>query len=257
MGIPVEATGAPPGCGSVDHSDALAEVRGLGGPSLPAGAPDGHQVVALGHVDHPFHHIDGGVGPPATASRVPTFGARGRRGRDAAGAVDRFPHRARAGPWAMWAPTYDPEKSPFDPSHSPGCSVTRLCALAGMVLAFSAAAVFSSSWPHRVVGPDRVVAAHGGRGAERVDGALQSCASSCFNRWSHLSSGLKLAVNIALIVGIAWMDWLAATVDRRGMSGHGRGCPSHEPRFQGRSIQGAFGGRAIGASRGTQPHAYT
>lgn len=96
---------------------------------------------------------------------------------------------------AIWAPKYDPEKAPFDASHSWLIGDRRTLA---QVLAFSAAAIL-------------VVAgiglwAHGGWWAPTaVVGLSVSTALLLlyFNRWYVFI----LAVNVALIVGIAWMDW--------------------------------------------------
>lgn len=96
---------------------------------------------------------------------------------------------------AIWAPKYDPEKAPFDASHSWLIGDRRTLA---QVLAFSAAAIL-------------VVAgiglwAHGGWWAPTaVVGLSVSTALLLlyFNPWYVFI----LAVNVALIVGIAWMDW--------------------------------------------------
>lgn len=96
---------------------------------------------------------------------------------------------------AMWAPTYDPEKSPFDASHSWLFGDRRALA---QVLAFSAAAVL-------IVAGIALWAQTGWWRPTAVVGLSVSTALLLlyFNRWYLFI----LAVNIALIVGIGVMDW--------------------------------------------------
>ena len=96
---------------------------------------------------------------------------------------------------AIWAPTYDPETSPLDPSRSWLIGDRRALA---QVLAFSAAAIL-------VVSGIALWADGGWWRPTAVVGLSISTALLLlyFDRWYLLI----LAVNIALIVGIAWMDW--------------------------------------------------
>jgi hypothetical protein len=96
---------------------------------------------------------------------------------------------------AIWAPKYDPEKAPFDASHSWLLGDQRPLA---RVLAFSAAAIL-------IVAGSALLAQGGWWRPTAVVGLSVSTALLVlyFNRWYLFI----LAVNLALIVGIAWMDW--------------------------------------------------
>lgn len=96
---------------------------------------------------------------------------------------------------AIWAPKFDPDKGSFDPSHSWLIGDQRLSA---QILAFSAATILvvagislwaQSEWwrPVAVIGLS-------------VSTVLLLL---YFNVWYLFI----LAVNIALIFGIVWMDW--------------------------------------------------
>jgi uncharacterized membrane protein YphA (DoxX/SURF4 family) len=96
---------------------------------------------------------------------------------------------------AIWAPKYDPEKAPFDASHSwllgdrrPLARVLA-CLAAAILLAAGIALLAQGGWwrPTVVVGLS-------------VSTALLLL---YFNRWFLFI----LAVNLALIVGIASLDW--------------------------------------------------
>jgi len=96
---------------------------------------------------------------------------------------------------AIWAPKFDPDKGPFDPSLS--WLVGHRGRLA-RVLAFAAATVLV------VAG----VALWAGAGWWRPTAVVGLAVSTVllvvyFNLWYVFI----LAVNVALIVGIAWMDW--------------------------------------------------
>jgi hypothetical protein len=101
---------------------------------------------------------------------------------------------------AIWAPKYDPEKVAFDASHSWLIGDQRTLA---RVLAFGAAALLVVAgiglWAQ--AGWWRPTAAVVGLGVSTVLILLY------FNRWYLLI----VAVNIALIVGIAFMDWPSKT----------------------------------------------
>jgi uncharacterized membrane protein YphA (DoxX/SURF4 family) len=96
---------------------------------------------------------------------------------------------------AIWAPKYDPEKAPFDASHSwllgdrrPLARVVAFLAAAILIVAGIALIAQGEWWrPTAVVGLS-------------VSTALLLL---YFNRWYLFI----LAVNIALIAGIAWLDW--------------------------------------------------
>jgi uncharacterized membrane protein YphA (DoxX/SURF4 family) len=96
---------------------------------------------------------------------------------------------------AIWAPKYDPEKVPFDASHSWLLGDRRPLA---RVLAYSAAAIL-------VVAGNLLLAQGGWWRPTVVVGLTVSTVLLLlyFNRWYLFI----LAVNIALIVGIAWLDW--------------------------------------------------
>lgn len=96
---------------------------------------------------------------------------------------------------AIWAPRFDPKKSPFDPSHSWLLGDRRTFA---QVLAFATAAILvlagiglwiDTGWwrPVGVVGL----------------GISTLLLLVYFNPWYLFI----LAVNVALIVGIWWLDW--------------------------------------------------
>src|SRR6266508_4559042 len=95
---------------------------------------------------------------------------------------------------AIWAPKYDPEKAAFDASHSWLLGDQRPLA---RVLAFSAATI--------LIVAGIVLLAQGGWWPIVVVGLSVSTALLLlyFNPW-YLSI---LAVNVALVVGIAFMDW--------------------------------------------------
>lgn len=100
---------------------------------------------------------------------------------------------------AIWAPKYEPEKGAFDPSHSWLIGDERPLA---QVLAFSAAAI--------LVVAGIALWAHGGWWRPTaVVGLSVSTALLLlyFTPWYLLI----LPVNVALIVGIAFMDWPAQT----------------------------------------------
>jgi uncharacterized membrane protein YphA (DoxX/SURF4 family) len=96
---------------------------------------------------------------------------------------------------AIWTPKYDPEKAPFDASHSwllgdqrPLARVLALCAAAILLVAGIALLAQGGWWRPTVVV---------GLSASTVLLLLY------FNRWYLFI----LAVNLALIVGVAWLDW--------------------------------------------------
>jgi len=100
---------------------------------------------------------------------------------------------------AIWAPKYDPEKAPFDASHSWLIGDHRPLA---QVLAFAAAAI--------LVLAGIALWSHGGWW--RPTAVLGLSVSTAllllyFNPWYLFI----LAVNAALIVGIAFMDWPSKT----------------------------------------------
>jgi hypothetical protein len=99
---------------------------------------------------------------------------------------------------AIWAPKYDPEK-PFDPSHSWLIGDQRPLA---RVLAFAAAAI--------VVLAGIALWAHAGwwRPTAVVGLSVSTVLMLLYFTPWYL---FILTVNIALIVGIAWMDWPAKT----------------------------------------------
>jgi uncharacterized membrane protein YphA (DoxX/SURF4 family) len=96
---------------------------------------------------------------------------------------------------AIWAPRYDPEKAPFDASHSWLLGNRRPLA---RVLAFLAAAVL-------IVAGIALLAQGGWWRPTAVVGLSVSTVLllAYFNRWYLFI----LAANLALIVGIAWLDW--------------------------------------------------
>jgi hypothetical protein len=99
---------------------------------------------------------------------------------------------------AIWAPKYEPEK-PFDPSHSWLIGDQRLLA---QVLAFVAAAL--------LVLAGIALLAHGGWWRPTAVAGLSVSTVLLllyFTPWYLFI----LVVNIALIVGIAFMDWPAKT----------------------------------------------
>jgi hypothetical protein len=117
----------------------------------------------------------------------------------AAGPVDRISDRARACPHSDLGPKYDPKKLPFNASHSWLIGDLRILA---QVLAFAAAALLvlagiglwaQAGWWR----PTAVV----GLGVSTVLILLY------FTRWYLFI----LVVNIALIVGIAFMEWPSKT----------------------------------------------
>jgi uncharacterized membrane protein YphA (DoxX/SURF4 family) len=98
---------------------------------------------------------------------------------------------------AIWAPKYDPEKVPFDASHSWLLGDQRPLA---RVLAFAAAAIL-------MVAGIALLAQGGWWRPTAVVGLSVSTVLVLlyFTPWYLFI----LAVNIALIVGIAWLDWPA------------------------------------------------
>jgi uncharacterized membrane protein YphA (DoxX/SURF4 family) len=96
---------------------------------------------------------------------------------------------------AIWAPKYDPGKAPFDASHSWLLGDQRPFA---RVLGFLAAAIL-------VVAGIALLAQGGWWRPTAVVGLSVSTALLLLyvNRWYLFI----LAVNLALIVGITWMDW--------------------------------------------------
>jgi hypothetical protein len=96
---------------------------------------------------------------------------------------------------AIWAPRYDPEKAPFDPSHSWLIGDRRPLA---RFLAFSATAIL-------IVAGIALWADAGWWRSTAVVGLIVSTVLLLlyFYRWYVFI----LAVNIALIVGIGWLDW--------------------------------------------------
>ncbi|HEU4544098.1 MAG TPA: hypothetical protein VFR23_23410 [Jiangellaceae bacterium] len=96
---------------------------------------------------------------------------------------------------AIWAPKFDPEKGSFDPSHSWLLGNRRRLA---QVLAFTAAAILV------VAGVALWVEGSWWRPTAVVGLAVSTLLLVLyFNVWYVFI----LAVNVALIVGIAWMDW--------------------------------------------------
>ncbi len=95
----------------------------------------------------------------------------------------------------IWAPRYDPEKAPFDASHSwllgdrrPLARTLAFLAAAVLIVAGIALLVQAGWWrPTAVVGLS-------------VSTALLLL---YFNPWYLFI----LAANLALIVGVAWLDW--------------------------------------------------
>jgi hypothetical protein len=100
---------------------------------------------------------------------------------------------------AIWAPKYDPEKAAFDASHSWLIGDQRPLAL---VLAFAAAAI--------LVVAGIALWAHGGwwRPTAVVGLSVSTILLLLYFTPWYL---IILPVNIALIVGIASMDWPAKT----------------------------------------------
>jgi uncharacterized membrane protein YphA (DoxX/SURF4 family) len=96
---------------------------------------------------------------------------------------------------AIWAPRYDPDKAPFEAAHSWLLGDQRPLA---RVLAFLAAAIL-------IVAGVALLAQGGRWRPTAVVGLSVSTALLVlyFNPWYLFI----LAVNIALIVGIAWTDW--------------------------------------------------
>jgi uncharacterized membrane protein YphA (DoxX/SURF4 family) len=96
---------------------------------------------------------------------------------------------------AIWAPTYDPEKASFDAAHSWLLGDQRPLA---RVLAFLAAAIL-------IVAGIALLAQGGWWRPTAVVGLAVSTVLLVlyFNRWYLFI----LAVNLALIVGIAGLDW--------------------------------------------------
>jgi hypothetical protein len=127
---------------------------------------------------------------------------------------------------AIWALKYDPEKAPFDASHSWLLGDQRRLA---RELASLAAAIF-------IVAGIALLAQGGGGGRPTaVVGLSVSTALLVlyFNRWYLFI----LAVNLALIVGVAWLDWPSPSTvgpeqdhdggpGQRGIRGHG--CQAEE-----------------------------
>jgi hypothetical protein len=100
---------------------------------------------------------------------------------------------------AIWAPRYDPEKAPFDASHSWLIGDQRPLA---QVLAFAAAALLVLAW----------IALWSQGGWWRPTAVLGLSVSTVLlllyiTPWYLFI----LPVNIALIFGIAFMDWPAKT----------------------------------------------
>jgi hypothetical protein len=96
---------------------------------------------------------------------------------------------------ALWAPKYDPETAPFDPSHSWLLGDQRSLA---RVLAFVAAALLV------VAGVGLAVHGEWWRQTAVIGMSVSSALLLLyFNAWYLFI----LAVNTALIVGIAFMDW--------------------------------------------------
>jgi sulfite exporter TauE/SafE len=96
---------------------------------------------------------------------------------------------------AIWAPTYDPEKAAFDASHSWLLGDQRPLA---RVLGFSAAAI--------LIVAGVALLAHGGwwRPTAVVGLSVSTVLLLVyFNPWCLFI----LAVNLAMIVGIAWLHW--------------------------------------------------
>jgi uncharacterized membrane protein YphA (DoxX/SURF4 family) len=100
---------------------------------------------------------------------------------------------------AIWAPKYDPEKAAFDAAHSWLLGGQRPLA---RVLAFLAAAIL-------VVAGIALLAQGGRWRPTAVVGLSVSTALLLlyFNRWYLFILAVNSAVNSALIVGIAWLDW--------------------------------------------------
>ena len=98
---------------------------------------------------------------------------------------------------AIWAPKYDPEKAAFDASHSWLLGDQRPLA---RVLAFSAATI--------LIVAGIVLLAQGGwwRPTALVGLSVSTVLLLVYFTPWYL---FILAVNIALIVGIAWLDWPA------------------------------------------------
>jgi hypothetical protein len=96
---------------------------------------------------------------------------------------------------AIWAPTYDPAKAPFDASHSWLLGDRRALA---RLLAFSAAAILV------LAGLALLLNGEWWRPTAVAGLAVSTVLLVLFFvRWYVFI----LVVNIALIVGIAWMDW--------------------------------------------------
>ncbi|HEX9122830.1 MAG TPA: hypothetical protein VF984_05650 [Actinomycetota bacterium] len=96
---------------------------------------------------------------------------------------------------AIWAPNYDPQKAPFDASRSWLLGDQRALA---QVLAFAAAVI--------LIVTGIALWAHGGWWRPTVVVGLSVSTVLLllyFNAWYLFI----LAVNLALIVGITWMNW--------------------------------------------------
>jgi hypothetical protein len=100
---------------------------------------------------------------------------------------------------AIWAPTYDPARAPFDPSHSWLIGEQRWLA---RVLAFVAAAVL-------ILAGIALWAKAGWWRPTALGGLVLSTVLLVvfFVRWYVVI----LAVNVGLIVGLAFMDWPSKT----------------------------------------------
>ncbi|NDU79708.1 hypothetical protein GWI34_45050 [Actinomadura sp. DSM 109109] len=102
---------------------------------------------------------------------------------------------------ALWAPQIDPTSAPFDPSHPWLLCDRRLVA---QVLAFTAAALLVAAgialWADAAWWQPIAVA---GLGLSTVLLILY------YNRWYLFI----LAINVALIVGIAWLGWPGGPTD--------------------------------------------
>jgi hypothetical protein len=96
---------------------------------------------------------------------------------------------------AIWAPKYDPAKAPFDASRSWLLGDQRGLA---QVLAFAAAAALALA--------DIVLWAHGGWWRPAVVVGL-SVSTALLLLYFDASYLFILVVNIALIVGIVWIEW--------------------------------------------------
>jgi uncharacterized membrane protein YphA (DoxX/SURF4 family) len=98
---------------------------------------------------------------------------------------------------AIWAPRFDPAKGPFDPSSSWVLGTTRPLAQA---LAFTAAAILV------VAGVVLLAQGEWWRPVTVVGLAISTGLMALyFNPWYLFI----LAVNVALIAGVGWLDWPA------------------------------------------------